>query len=89
MDAAYAMANPAASTGLPRPVEVQGQGEAAAGGRPLALAWVTDELIDEHQRVWSRMYGRVITKEEAVEIIMNIKRFAEAVLDATEQEGLP
>jgi len=89
MDAARAMANPAASTGFPRPPEVQGHGEAAAGGRPLALAWITDELIDEHRRVWSGLYRRVITEEEAVEIIMNIKRFAEAVLDATAREGRP
>lgn len=81
--------NSAASTGLPRTPEVQGQGEAAAGGRPLALAWITDELIEEHRRVWSSRYRRIITEEEAIEIIMNIKRFAETVLDAMAQEGEP
>jgi hypothetical protein len=90
MDAGSTMANPAASTGLPLPDEVQGQGEpAAAGGRPLALAWITDELIEEHRRVWSSMYRRIITEEEAIEIIMNIKRFAEIVLDALAEEDQP
>jgi len=88
-DAACAMANLASSTGFPRRVEVKVQGEAVAGGRPLALAWITDELIEEHRRVWSRMYRRVISEEEAIEIIMNIKRFAEVVLDAAAQEGRP
>lgn len=81
--------NSAASTGLPRTPEVQGEGDAAAGGRPLELAWITDELIEKHRRVWSRMYRRIITEEEAIEIIMNIVRFAEAVLEAVAQEGEP
>lgn len=88
MAAKSAMANPAESTGFPRPPEVQGQGEpAVTGGRPVALAWITDELIEKHRRVWSRMYGRVISEAEAIEIIMNIKRFGEAILFAVSKEG--
>jgi len=82
--------NPEHPTGFPRHPEVQGQGESpeetTAGGRPLVLAWITDELIEEHQRIWSRMYRRVITEEEAVEIIMNIRRFAETVLESVAGE---
>jgi hypothetical protein len=88
MAAKGAMANPAESTGFPRRPEVQGEREPVeAGGRPVALAWITDELIEKHRRVWSRMYGRVITEAEAIEIIMNIKRFAEAIMFAVSKEG--
>lgn len=90
MAAKRAIVNPAESTGFPRAPEVQGEGEPAeAGGRPLALAWITDELIEEHRRVWSRMYGRIITEAEAIEIIMNIKRLAEIVLESLKQEAQP
>jgi hypothetical protein len=82
------MENPAIPTGFTRPTEVQGQGSfTEPGDRPLAIAWITDELIEKHRRVWSEMYGRVITEAEAIEIIMNIKRFAEAILYAASQEG--
>jgi hypothetical protein len=69
--------------------EVQPQGEPAAGSRPLDIAWITDELIEEHRRVWSSMYGRDISESEAIEINLNIKRFAEAILYAVSQEGQP
>lgn len=78
--------NPPASTGLTRARAVTDQCEFTAERRPVALAWITDELIAEHRRVWSSRYRRIISEEEAIEIIMNIKRFAEAVLDATGQE---
>ena len=53
--------------------------------RPLSLAWMTDELIAETQRVWSPQYGRDLTSNEAVEILRNVKRFAE-VLMTTQRE---
>jgi hypothetical protein len=53
--------------------------------RPLSLAWMTDELIAETQRVWSPHYGRDLTTEEAVEILRNVKRFAD-VLMTTQRE---
>lgn len=49
--------------------------------RPLSLAWVSDELIVETQRLWSARYGREISTEEAVEILQNVKRFAEMLLE--------
>ena len=81
------MSNAAVSTGLPHPPEVQEEHKTVVGGRPLAIEWITDELIEEHRRVWSCMYRRIITEEEAIEIIMNIKQFAETILEATAQEG--
>lgn len=57
----------------------------ARGTSPTGLIPVTDELIAEHQRVWSR--GGEISEAEAIEIILNIVRFAEAILEAVRQEG--
>ena len=53
--------------------------------RPLSLAWVSDELIAETQRLWSARYEREISTEEAVEILQNVKRFAEMLLERSEQ----
>jgi hypothetical protein len=55
----------------------------------VALAWITEDLIAEHRRVWSSRYRRIVTEQEAIEIIMNIKRFAETVLDALAKERQP
>jgi hypothetical protein len=61
----------------------------ATAERPLSTAWITDELIAEHRRVWSKAYRRPISAEEAVEIIMNIRRLAEAVMRADSERGGP
>ena len=59
-------------TGLCVPVPVR---------RPLSLAWVSDELIAETRRLWSARYEREISVEEAIEILQNVKRFAEMLLE--------
>jgi hypothetical protein len=51
-----------------------------ASARPLSLGWITDELVEDTRRVWSPVYGRVLSDEEAVEILTNVKRFAEVIL---------
>jgi hypothetical protein len=48
--------------------------------RPLSLAWMTEELIDRTRAVWSRAYGRDISEAEAVEILSNVRRFAEVTI---------
>lgn len=48
--------------------------------RPFSQAWITDALIEKTRRVWSKVYGRVVTAEEAVEILVNVKRFAELLV---------
>ena len=42
--------------------------------------WINGELIEDTRRVWSKRYGRVIATEEAVEILVNVKKVAEAFL---------
>ncbi len=49
------------------------------------MAWITDDLLAETRRVWSVTSGRVIAEEEAIEMLINVKRFAETMLRAEEQ----
>jgi hypothetical protein len=75
-------------TGFPsengHPVSVPG----VEPGRPMSLAWMTDELIAETQRVWSPHYGRELSTDDAVEILRNVKRFAEVMM-AVQRGGKP
>jgi hypothetical protein len=54
--------------------------------RLLSMQWLSDERIAEARHVWSKAYGRVISVDEAVEILMNVRRLAEVLLHA-EEEG--
>lgn len=54
---------------------------------PLSTAWITDELLRETRRVWSKAYCRPIDDREATEILMNVKRFAEVLLKAAKAES--
>ncbi len=42
--------------------------------------WISQELIDETEEVWSVRYGRSLAYDEIVEILLNVKRWAETVL---------
>jgi len=59
----------------------------AASGRPLSLAWMTDDLLRYTREVWSRAYGRPVSEDEAIEMLLNVKRFAEVMLKAAGQKG--
>lgn len=48
-------------------------------------SWISDELIAETRRTWSVAYGRMISVEEAVEILNNVKRLAGVLLRAVEE----
>ncbi|MEX2170020.1 MAG: hypothetical protein WD851_11980 [Pirellulales bacterium] len=54
--------------------------------RPLSTQWLSDERIDEARRVWSKAYGRVISEEEAIEILTNVRRLAELLVRAEEDK---
>jgi hypothetical protein len=43
---------------------------------------MSDELLTDTIDVWSEAYGRGIGEEEAVEILMNVKRLGEVLLKA-------
>lgn len=58
----------------------------SVAARPLSTQWLSDERIAEARRVWSKAYGRVISEEEAIEILMNVRRLAEVLLRAKEEK---
>jgi hypothetical protein len=47
---------------------------------------MSDNLIAETRRVWSAAYGRVISADEAVDILLNVRRIAEVLLKAHKDE---
>lgn len=57
----------------------------SVAARPLSTQWLSDERIAEARRVWSKAYGRVISEDEAIEILMNVRRLAEVLLRAEEE----
>ena len=61
---------------LPAASEVTGHSE----GRPPTPPWISRELIELTQRTWSPLYGRPIPRDEAIEMLMNVKRLAETWL---------
>lgn len=54
--------------------------------RPLSLAWIDEELIAETRRVWSKHLRRVVTEDEAVEMLVNVRAAAVAILAAAGEE---
>jgi hypothetical protein len=44
--------------------------------------WVSEVLFTETHRVWSRAYGREISDSEVIEILVNVRRLAETLLNA-------
>ena len=55
--------------------------------RPLSLAWISDELLADTIELWSESYGRPISEDEAVEILMNVKRMGELLLRLRREGG--
>ena len=56
------------------------------GVRPHSTKSFSDERVAEARRVWSKAYGRVISEEEAIEILTNVRRLAEILLHAEEKK---
>jgi len=73
-------------TGLPPPAGHTGPDAGPEPARPLSMQWLTDERIAEARRVWSKAYGRVISDEEAIEILTNVRRLAEVLVRAEEYQ---
>ena len=49
----------------------------------MSTQWLSDERITEARRVWSKAYGRVISEDEAIEIV-NRSRFGNGTSIFTE-----
>ena len=54
--------------------------------RPLSMDWITDELLQTTLAVWSQVYEQPLTTDDAVEILMNVKRFSEALLQTGKEQ---
>jgi hypothetical protein len=52
----------------------------------LSTPWLSGQRIAETRRVWSRAYGRVLSEDEAIEILQNVRRLAEILLHAEEEK---
>ncbi len=75
--------------GFPSQIGHNGPEPGPADVRPLSMQWLSHERIAEARRVWSRAYGRVISEDEAVEILTNVRRLAETMLRAQEEGNEP
>ena len=47
---------------------------------PLNVEWITEELLARTRDVWGRYLGRNVSKEEAMDMVMNVRRIASAFL---------
>jgi hypothetical protein len=65
-----------------------GDDEVASDGQGSRLpSWLSPERIADARHVWSKTYERVISEAEAVEILLNVRRLAEALLPIVDEEG--
>ena len=53
--------------------------------RPLSMHWISDDLLQATIAAWSPRYGRTITTDEAIEILMNVKRFSESLISMVQE----
>lgn len=80
-----------ADTVLSRP-GLSGQDELSGADRsgpstdqPITPAWVSEQLLADTIDVWSRAYDRPVATEEALEILANVRRFCELLIQAKEE----
>ena len=83
MTGAPIMANPANIAGLPGETEPSVSPD---GRRPLSMDWITDDLLQATLAAWSPVYDQPLTTDDAIEILMNVKRFTEALLRTRKDE---
>lgn len=56
---------------------------------PYSAQWISEELLFETRKIWSKAYKRVISNDEAIEILMNVKRMAEILIRMQKESDLP
>lgn len=54
---------------------------------PYSAKWISEDLLTETRKIWSKAYGRVLSNEEAIEILMNVKRMAEVLIQMQKERG--
>lgn len=92
MTAATCMAPPVQKSSRQSPeltgqsLNVEAQCDQSSGNGPLATEWMSEALIARTQDVWGRYLEREVDRDEAVEILLNVKRIAMVFYEAR-QEG--
>ncbi len=67
--------------GLSAPNEPPVEGSRSVAEHTLSRSWITRELLQDTCTVWSRAYGRPVSEDEALEILHNVKRLAEVLIN--------
>jgi len=52
---------------------------------PRSPEWLSGELLARTQEVWSEVAGRPISHDETIEILINVRRPAEVLLDLEDE----
>ena len=61
---------------------VSGDSHASSLGKARP-AWLNPERIRETQRVWGIFLGREVTEAEAMDMLVNVRRFVDVIAKAT------
>jgi len=67
-------------------LNVEAQCDPASGDGPLETAWISEGLVARTQDVWGRYLQREVNRDEAIEMLVNVKRIAMVFYQAG-QEG--
>ncbi len=86
MDAPVQRSSPQSQELTGQSLNVEAQCDQPSGNGPLATQWMSEALIARTQDVWGRYLEREVDRDEAVEILLNVKRIAMVFHDAR-QEG--
>jgi hypothetical protein len=73
---------PSEQSGFPSETGHHGPEPGPHDGRLKPPQWLSDKRIAEARRVWSKAYGRVVSVDEAIEILRNVRRLAEVFVRA-------
>jgi hypothetical protein len=56
-------------------------------GCPTRPLWIDDDLVAYTQQVWSRCLARPVPEDEAVEMLVNVRRLGEALYKIIRWKG--
>ena len=74
--------NRSEGTGFPEVNELPVTRPDGAKKRAPRPAWISDALLAETIDVWTEAYKRPVSEDDAIEILENVGRMAEALLNA-------
>ncbi len=59
-------------------LNVEAQCDLTGGNGPLETEWITEDLVVRTQEVWREYLKRDVDREEAIEMLLNVQRVAQA-----------